>query len=51
MGSKESVNTKTDAFRHAIWNVVMAKEGWGKKVQRWLGPEILPLHMKKGRNM
>ncbi|MBQ7367980.1 MAG: hypothetical protein IJW57_12260 [Spirochaetaceae bacterium] len=31
MGSKESVNTKTDAFRHAIWNVVMAKEGWGKK--------------------
>ena len=31
MGYAESVDEKSDAFRHAIWNVVMAKEGWGFK--------------------
>lgn len=25
---------KSDAFRHAIWNVVMAKEGWGLKNEK-----------------
>lgn len=44
MGTRSGVNNKVDAFRHAIWNVVMAKEGWGKKSAKWLGLEILLLH-------
>lgn len=30
----DSVNNKADAFRHSIWNVVMAKEGWGLKGEK-----------------
>jgi len=31
MPSNRALNNKADAFRHAIWNVAMAKESWGKK--------------------
>lgn len=30
----EHTDEKSDAFRHAIWNVVMAKEGWGLKNEK-----------------
>lgn len=29
-----SVDNKADAFRHSIWNIVMAKEGWGLKKEK-----------------
>lgn len=31
MKTEDSHNNKADAFRHAVWNIVMCKEGWGKK--------------------
>ncbi len=31
MGIPNDGNNKSDSFRHAIWNIVMCKEGWGKK--------------------
>lgn len=34
MGSQNTINEKTDAFRHAILNIVMAKEGKGTKTQK-----------------
>jgi len=34
MGSKNNINGRTDAFRHIIWNIVMAKEGVGLKKER-----------------
>jgi hypothetical protein len=34
MGTQNNVNDKSDAFRHGIWNVVMAKEGVGLKDEK-----------------
>lgn len=34
MGTGEGLNTKKDAFRHAILNVALAKEGWGLKDEK-----------------
>lgn len=30
----DHTDDKSDAFRHAIWNIVMAKEGWGLKNEK-----------------
>ncbi|MBO5117590.1 MAG: hypothetical protein J6C25_08805 [Treponema sp.] len=34
MKYSEHTDDKSDAFRHAIWNIVMAKEGWGLKGEK-----------------
>ncbi|MDR1221099.1 MAG: hypothetical protein LBK73_16045 [Treponema sp.] len=34
MGAKDRTDDKSDAFRHAILNIVMAKEGWGLKGEK-----------------
>lgn len=34
MGHATRVDEKSDAFRHAMWNIVMAKEGWGLKKEK-----------------
>lgn len=34
MGYPTRVDEKSDAFRHAMWNIVMAKEAWGLKNEK-----------------
>ena len=42
-------NDKSDAFRHAIWNIVMAKEGWGlKKAKIDWAKDMSTAHEKGG---
>lgn len=50
MGTRSGVNNKVDAFRHAIWNVVMAKEGWGKKSAKMAWARDFATAHEKGGN-
>ena len=51
MGSTEvPTNTKKDAFRHAIWNIVMAKEGWGLKKEKIAWAKDMATAHEKGGN-
>ncbi len=50
MGTRSGVNNKVDAFRHAIWNVVMAKEGWGKKSAKMAWARDFATAHEKGAN-
>ncbi|MDE6350746.1 MAG: hypothetical protein K2K67_07065 [Treponemataceae bacterium] len=43
-----SVDNKADAFRHSIWNVVMAKEGWGLKKEKLSWAEDFSTAHEKG---
>ena len=43
-----SVDNKADAFRHSIWNIVMAKEGWGLKKEKLSWAEDFSIAHEQG---
>lgn len=50
MGDGPNGDNKKDAFRHAIWNIVMCKEGWGKKNQKLSWARDFATAYEKGEN-
>lgn len=44
----DSTDNKADAFRHSIWNIVMAKEGWGLKKEKLSWAEDFSTAHEKG---
>lgn len=50
MGNASNGDDKSDAFRHAIWNIVMCKEGWGKKDEKLAWANDFATAYEKGEN-
>lgn len=50
MGEGSQGDNKRDAFRHAIWNVVMCKEGWGRKDEKLAWANDFATAYEKGDN-